>query len=285
MLAFRAQIRCAAGAATRRGAARKQTSCVIHEGPGSCPIPPITQHDPGMLARRLLQDSEIAARERVAAILVAVYAQPIVRIARFRIDRITIGDTVTTIRLAGTPIALPDPIAAAVRAWLDQRQASMPPLASPSPWLFPGNPPSRAIGELSLGAGSNASPSTATTIAEGRYGTSPANSQPPSSPTLSAFTSTPPPRGLRSPDDRGATTPACGRRLSEHGNPTIAASERDEVLEMVDLTPSDLRYAPGCSPPRARNPERLHESPRMTRARTNLARSNVGRDALQACSN
>lgn len=26
----------------------------------------------------------------------------------------------------------------------------MPPLATPSPWLFPGNPPSRPIGELSL---------------------------------------------------------------------------------------------------------------------------------------
>jgi hypothetical protein len=114
------------------------------------PTPPITQHDPVTLTRRLLEDPEIPARERVAAILVAVYAQPIVRVARFTIDQITISGTETTVRLAATPVELPEPVAAAVRAWLDQRQASMPPLATPSPWLFPGNPPSRPIGELSL---------------------------------------------------------------------------------------------------------------------------------------
>ena len=114
------------------------------------PTPPITQHDPVTLTSRLLEDPEIAARERVAAILVAVYAQPIVRVARFRIDQITITDTETTIQLAATPVALPKPIAAAIGAWLDQRQATMPPLATPSPWLFPGNPPSRPIGDPSL---------------------------------------------------------------------------------------------------------------------------------------
>jgi hypothetical protein len=109
------------------------------------PTPPIAQ-----LTSRLLEDPEIPARDRVAAILVAVYAQPIVRVARFRIDQITITDTETTIQLAATPVELPAPIAAALRAWLHQRQASMPPLATPSPWLFPGNPPSRPIGEPSL---------------------------------------------------------------------------------------------------------------------------------------
>lgn len=44
------------------------------------PSPPITQHDPVTLTRRLLEDREIPARERVAALLVAVYAQPIVRV-------------------------------------------------------------------------------------------------------------------------------------------------------------------------------------------------------------
>lgn len=37
-----------------------------------------------------------------------------------------------------------------LRAWLDQRQARMPSLATSSPWLFPGNTPSRPIGEQSL---------------------------------------------------------------------------------------------------------------------------------------
>jgi hypothetical protein len=66
------------------------------------------------------------------------------------LDNITISDGNTMIRFSETPITLPDPIATAVHEWLDQRDAAMPPMANPSPWLFPGNPPSRPIGELSL---------------------------------------------------------------------------------------------------------------------------------------
>jgi hypothetical protein len=97
------------------------------------PTPSIVHHDPRDLARRLVGDPETPARERVAAILVAVYAQPIVRVARFTIDQITITDTATTITFAHTPVTIPAPAADAVRAWLDQRHASMPPLATPSP--------------------------------------------------------------------------------------------------------------------------------------------------------
>lgn len=116
-------------------------------GHRSGPTPPITQHDPSTLARRLLEDAGIPARERVAAILVAFYAQPIVRVARVTIDQITVSETETAIRFAETPVTLPELAATAVRAWLDQRQAQMPPIAIPSPWLFPGNPPSRPISE------------------------------------------------------------------------------------------------------------------------------------------
>jgi len=95
--------------------------------------PPITQHDPGTLARRLLEDPGIPVRERVAGILVAIYAQPIVRVARLTIDQITVSETETAIRFAETPVTLPEIAGVAVRAWLDQRQATMPPLATPSP--------------------------------------------------------------------------------------------------------------------------------------------------------
>jgi site-specific recombinase XerD len=115
------------------------------------PAAPIVEQDPRELARRLLEDPEIPARERVAAILVAIYAQPIVRVARLTIDQIATTDTGTmTITLAQTPVTLPVPVSAAVRAWLDQRQANMLPLATPSPWLFPGNPPSRPMSEQQL---------------------------------------------------------------------------------------------------------------------------------------
>ena len=111
--------------------------------------PPITEHDLRDLVHRLLEDPEIPVRDRVAGILVAIYAQPIVRVARFTIDQITVTETETetAIQFAQTPVTLPEPAAIAVRAWLDQRLAIMPPIAIASPWLFPGNPPSRPINE------------------------------------------------------------------------------------------------------------------------------------------
>jgi integrase len=114
------------------------------------PTAPITERDRLELARRLLGDQAIPARDRLAAILVAVYAQPIGRVARFTLGDITISDGNTTIRFGETPVTLPGPLANAVREWLHQRDAAMPPMVAPSPWLFPGNPPSRPIGELAL---------------------------------------------------------------------------------------------------------------------------------------
>jgi integrase len=114
------------------------------------PTPPITQRDALEFTRRLLGDHTIPARDRLAAILVAVYAQPIGRVVRLTLNDITISDGNTTIRFGETPITLPGPIVNMLREWLDQRDGAMPPMASPSPWLFPGSPPSRPIGELSL---------------------------------------------------------------------------------------------------------------------------------------
>jgi integrase len=114
------------------------------------PTPPITDHDRLELSRRLLDDDTIPARDRLAGILVAVYAQPIGRVARLSLEDVTLNDGGTAIRFGETPITLPGPIADAVRRWLDQCDAAMPPMATPSRWLFPGNPPSLPIGELSL---------------------------------------------------------------------------------------------------------------------------------------
>lgn len=114
------------------------------------PSPPIVDDDRLQLASRLLHDHTISARDRLAGILVAVYAQPIGRVARLSLEHITLIDSDTTIRFGDTPVALSGPIADAVREWLDQRNAAMPPMAAPSSWLFPGNPPSRPIGELTL---------------------------------------------------------------------------------------------------------------------------------------
>jgi hypothetical protein len=119
-------------------------------GPRVGPTLPITQTDRIRLARNLIEDRQVATRDWVAAIFVAVYAQPISRVARFTIDDITITDTSTTIRFGETPVELPKPIANELHAWLTERAATIPPMVEHPRWLFPGRPPSRPIGELSL---------------------------------------------------------------------------------------------------------------------------------------
>ena len=171
------------------------------------PTPPIVDRGRLELTSRLLDDQTTSARDRLAGILVAVYAQPISRVARLSLEDITLSDSDTTIRLCDTPVALPGPIADAAREWLDQRNSAMPPMAAPSSWLFPGNPPSRPIGELTLSRRLKRIGITATRTAARRCCTSLAKFRPRSSLTSSVSTSPRPPHGPRSPAGHGADYP------------------------------------------------------------------------------
>ena len=103
-------------------------------------------------ARDLLHDDTLAARDRVAGLLVLLYAQPVARISRLTTDQVTIDNATVTIRLGTAPIDLPEPLAALTRQLLTGKRGHATTGAGlPSPWLFPGGQPGRPISATHLG--------------------------------------------------------------------------------------------------------------------------------------
>ena len=103
-------------------------------------------------ARDLLHDTTLAARDRLAGLLVLLYAQPVARISRLTTDQVTIDNTTVTIRLGTAPIAMPEPVAALTRQLLTGKRGHATTGAGlPSPWLFPGGQPGRPISATHLG--------------------------------------------------------------------------------------------------------------------------------------
>lgn len=114
------------------------------------PTQPVSDSDRFQLAKRLLADQRISPRDRLAAILIAVFAQPVSRVARLTIDDVALDDQRVAIRFGETAVTLPQQIAEDARRLIAERGGALPATVRQSPWLFPGNPPSRPIGELAL---------------------------------------------------------------------------------------------------------------------------------------
>ena len=88
------------------------------------------------LVARLLHDNTIPLDDRVAGLLVAVYAQPVTRVCRLPATSITCdAGGPTRVRLGNDDIELAEPIAQLVAAHLND------PARPHSPWLFPGRTP------------------------------------------------------------------------------------------------------------------------------------------------
>jgi hypothetical protein len=103
-------------------------------------------------ARRLLHDSTVNARDRLAGLLVLLYAQPVARVARLTTDHVTVSGTTVQIHLGPAPITLPEPVAGLARQLLDgKRGHATTGAAGPSPWLFPGGQPGRPVSSGHLG--------------------------------------------------------------------------------------------------------------------------------------
>jgi hypothetical protein len=103
-------------------------------------------------ARHLLHDDTLAARDRLAGLLVLLYAQPVARISRLTTDHLTIDATTVRIRLGSAPVALPEPVANLTRQVLTGKRGHATTGAGhPSPWLFPGGQPGRPISATHLG--------------------------------------------------------------------------------------------------------------------------------------
>ena len=90
-------------------------------------------NDRAALIGRLLHDPDITLTDRVAGLLVAVYAQPVTRITRLRRSDVLDLDGTLGIRLGDEVLTLDDSIANHIRQLGDRRH--------PDDWLFQGGTP------------------------------------------------------------------------------------------------------------------------------------------------
>lgn len=97
-------------------------------------------------ARRLLRDDTLKPEDRVAGLLVLLYAQRAAAISRLTLDHITTDGEQTRLRLGDEPVILPEPLATLVGQLIASRRGHAV-LGDPgnSPWLFPGGQPGRPI--------------------------------------------------------------------------------------------------------------------------------------------
>jgi len=97
-------------------------------------------------ARRLLHDSAVKPEDRLAGLLVLLYAQGATAVSQMTASQIQASDDSVRLCLGRVPIHLPDPVAAIARAVLANRKGQAVIGAwQPSPWLFPGGQPGRPI--------------------------------------------------------------------------------------------------------------------------------------------
>jgi hypothetical protein len=103
------------------------------------------------LARRLLHDGDLKPEDRLAGLLLLLYAQTPAVISRLTISHLTDSPDHVRLRLGTAPIELPKPVADLARCVAASRKghATIGALA-PSPWLFPGGQPGRPISTTQL---------------------------------------------------------------------------------------------------------------------------------------
>ena len=104
-------------------------------------------------ARRLLHDETLAIQDRVAGLLLLLYAQRITTIAKLTTADVRDDGTTVTITLGSTPIVLPPPLDELVRELAAARRGHAA-IGRPAatPWLFAGGRPGQPITDDALGA-------------------------------------------------------------------------------------------------------------------------------------
>lgn len=115
------------------------------------PTPPLDDEARWALARQLLHDDAIELADRVAGLLVLLYAQPITTIARIRADQVTHASGTVQLHLSEAPLDLPEPLAVLVTDLLAARRSRSVIARGTSDWLLPGVHADRHISEHHLG--------------------------------------------------------------------------------------------------------------------------------------
>jgi hypothetical protein len=103
-------------------------------------------------ARRLLNDDTLATADRVAGLLLLLYAQRIATITQLTVDDVHDDGRTVAMVFGRVPVALPEPLAVLVRELVATRKGSNI-ITAPNakPWLFPGRRPGHPLGDDRLG--------------------------------------------------------------------------------------------------------------------------------------
>jgi hypothetical protein len=103
-------------------------------------------------ARRLLHDDTVRPENRVAGLLVLLYAQRPAAISRLTLDHVDATEHEVRLRLGHEPVVLPEPLAGLVLQLVATRRghAAIGDQGT-SRWLFPGGQPGRPISAYQLG--------------------------------------------------------------------------------------------------------------------------------------
>ncbi len=110
------------------------------------PVNPLNDDHRWATARKLLHDTTIEIEDRLAGLLLLLYAQGPSTISLLTTDQISITDADVRISFGRTPIRLPEPVDELTRTVVTKRKghATIGATAA-SRWLFPGGQPGRPI--------------------------------------------------------------------------------------------------------------------------------------------
>ena len=148
-------------------------------------------------ARWLLHDNTVDTGDRVAGLLVLLYAQTAATISELTVNHVQMGDQQVRLRLGREPILIPAPLDNLLRELVENRfgHAAVGRHCD-TPWLFPGGRPGQSLQRLPnrRATASPRDPVQPSTI-QPPCSSSPPTSPPPSWPAPSASTSAWPPPG------------------------------------------------------------------------------------------
>ena len=141
-----------AGHFVRWAAAQKLTSLELPAVRWGGPSGVIDAESRWEQARWLLGDDTLKSEDRVAGLLVLLYAQWPAAISRLTLSNVEISDTEVRLHLGREPVVVPEPLAALLLDLIASRRghAALGDEGT-SPWLFPGGQPGRPISADRLG--------------------------------------------------------------------------------------------------------------------------------------
>lgn len=115
------------------------------------PTQPLDDEHRWNVARRLLHDDTLKPEDRLAGLLLLLYAQGPSAISRLTTEDVEASAQEVRLHLGDAPVRLPEPVAALARLVAANRKghATIGAL-TPSPWLFPGGQPGRPISTTQL---------------------------------------------------------------------------------------------------------------------------------------